>query len=284
VTAQPHLTASVMLIVIAAGALHACWNAITKHMTDRLMAFALIGVTSTAGGGLALVAWGLPGRPAVPFAVASAGLHVAYDLALMNSYRIGAFSQTYPIARGTSPLLVAVGAYFLADEHLGGAALAGIIILAAGLMSLALSSGRLARTDRPAVAAAILTGLTIASYTVVDGLGARHAHDPFTYAGLLFVLQGPPLALAAAIRRPACRWRDPATAGPGLLAGALCVVAYSAVLWAQTRAPLAEVAALRETSVIFAALIGAVFLKERFGARRVASAFVIAAGIVLISL
>lgn len=283
-TPQPHLTALIMIIVIAAGALHACWNAIAKHVTDRLMAFALIGIASAAGGGIALAVTGLPYRSAVPFVVASAGIHVVYDLALMNSYRLGAFNQTYPIARGTSPLVVAVGAYFLANEHLSAAALTGVAVLAAGIMSLALSAGRLGRQDLPAVAAAVFTGLTIASYTIVDGLGVRHAHDPYAYAGLLFALQGPPLVLVAVIRRPLSRWRDRTTVSFGLLAGALSLVAYSAVLWAQTRAPLAEVAALRETSVIFAAMIGMAFLKERFGARRVAAAFVIAAGIVLISI
>jgi drug/metabolite transporter (DMT)-like permease len=202
----------------------------------------------------------------------------------MNSYRLGAFNQTYPIARGTSPLVVAVGAYFLANEHLGAAALIGVATLAAGLMSLALSAGRLSRGDLPAVGAAVLTGLTIAAYTITDGLGVRHAHDPWAYTALLFVLMGPPMVATAAIRRPASAWRAGGTMRRGVVAGLLSTAAYGIVLWAQTRAPLAEVAAIRETSVVFAALIGVAVLGENFGRRRVVAAVVIATGIVLIGL
>ena len=284
VTTQAHLTPLIVVIVIGAGALHATWNAIAKQVDDRLMAFAWIGVASTVGGGLGLVLTGLPYRAAFGFAIASAIIHIGYDLALMNSYRLGAFNQTYPIARGTSPLIVAVGAYFLANEHLSAAVLLGVVTLAVGLISLAFSAGRLSRQDLPAVGEAVLTGLTIAAYTIVDGLGVRRAHDPWAYVALLFLLQGPSMTVAAAIRRPASAWRDTRTIGRGLLAGGLCVVAYGIVLWAQTRAPLAEVAAIRETSVVFAALIGVAALGEAFGRRRVAAAVVIATGIVLISL
>ena len=282
-TAQPHLTGLIVMIVIGAGALHAVWNAIAKHAGDRVMVFALMGVPLTLAGALAVAVTGVPARAAVAFAIASAVIHVGYDLALMNSYRLGSFNQVYPIARGTSPLVVAVGAYFFANERLGAVPLAGVAILALGLMSLALSAGRLARPDLPAVGVAVLTGFIIAAYTIVDGLGVRGAHDPYAYAGLMFGLQGPVFPLIAVIRRPAWQWRDKSMVSRGLLAGALLVVAYGTVLWAQSRAPLAEVAAIRETSVIFAALIGMAFLKEQFGIRRVAAAAVIAAGIVLIT-
>ena len=283
-TTQAQLTPLVVAIVIGAGALHAIWNAIVKQVDDRLMAFAWLGVASTVCGGIGLLVTGLPYRAAIGFCITSAVIHVGYDLALINSYRLGAFSQTYPIARGTSPLVVAVGAYFLANEHLSAAALLGVVTLAVGLISLAFSAGRLSRQDLPAVGAAILTGLTIAAYTIVDGLGVRRAHDPWAYVALLFFLQGPAMTAAAAFRRPAQAWRDTSTARRGLLAGTLSVLAYGIVLWAQTRAPLAEVAAIRETSVVFAALIGVTAFGEAFGRKRVAAAVVIATGIVLISL
>src|SRR5215472_17476182 len=283
-TSQAHLTPLIVAIVIGAGALHATWNAIAKQVDDRLMAFAWIGIASTVGGGLWLAFTGLPYRAAIWFAIASAIIHIGYDLALMNTYRLGAFNQTYPIARGTSPLIVAVFAYFLANDRLSAPALLGVVTLAVGLMSLAFSGGRLSRQDLPAVGAAVLTGLTIAAYTIVDGLGVRRAHDPWAYVALLFLLLGPPMTVAALVRRPASAWRDASTAARGLLAGVLCVLAYGIVLWAQTRAPLAEVAAIRETSVVFAALIGMTMFGEHFGRRRVAAAAVIATGIVLISL
>jgi drug/metabolite transporter (DMT)-like permease len=278
------LTPALIAAVIGAGALHACWNAIAKQVTDRLMAFAWISVAQMAVGGAVLAATGLPARHAIPYAIISAIIHIGYDFGLMSSYRLGAFNQTYPIARGTSPLVVAVAAYFLVNEHLGAAALAGIATLAAGLMSLALSAGRLTRRDLPAVGAAVLTGLTIAAYTVTDGIGVRHAHDPWAYTALLFVLMGPPMLVVAAIRRPPAAWRDGGTIGRGTVAGLLSTAAYGIVLWAQTRAPLAEVAAIRETSVVFAALIGVAALGEDFGRRRVVAAVVIATGIVLIGL
>src|SRR5262245_27805463 len=108
-----HLTPAIIAVVVGAGALHACWNAIAKQVRDRLMAFAWNGIAATITGGLVLVRTGMPYRAAIAFAIASAVIHVGYNLALMNSYKLGAFNQTYPIARGTSPLLVAVGAYFL---------------------------------------------------------------------------------------------------------------------------------------------------------------------------
>jgi drug/metabolite transporter (DMT)-like permease len=272
-----------VLIVIGAGALHAAWNAIAKSVEDRVVLFALIGVAATLGGGAVLAVTGLPYRAAIGFAVVSAAIHIAYDVGLMSSYRLGAFNQVYPIARGPSPLLVAVGAYFLAGEHLGVIPLAGVAVLAAGLVSLALSSGRLRSSELPAVGAAVLTGVTIAAYTVVDGLGVRRAHDPLAYAGLLFLLQGPVFGVVAAFRRPGLAWLTGPTAAKGLLAGALSLIAYGIVLWAQTRAPLAEVAAIRETSVVFAALIGMKLFAERFGTRRLAAAVLVVAGIVLIS-
>jgi drug/metabolite transporter (DMT)-like permease len=283
VQANAQITLPIVLIVIGAGALHATWNAITKHLDDRLAVFALIGVASTVVGGAVLAVTGLPYRAATGFAVLSAVIHIGYDLGLMSSYRLGAFNQVYPIARGTSPLVVAFGAYFLAGERLGAIPLAGVAVLAAGLASLALSSGRVSRSELPAVGAAVLTGLTIAGYTIVDGLGVRRAHDPYAYAALLFLLQGPVFVVVAAFRRPGLTWLTGPAAGQGLLAGALSLVAYGTVLWAQTRAPLAEVAAIRETSVVFAALIGMKLFAERFGTRRVAAAALVAAGIVLIS-
>jgi drug/metabolite transporter (DMT)-like permease len=280
--AHSQITVPIVVIVIGAGALHAAWNAIAKYLDDRLAAFALIGVASTLGGGIVLALTGLPYRASIGFAVASAAIHIGYELALMSSYRLGAFNQVYPIARGTSPLLVAFSAYFLVHEHLGAIPLAGVAILATGLVSLALSSGRLAGSDLPAVAMAVLTGLAIAGYTVVDGLGVRRSHDPYAYAALLFLMMGPVLPVVAAFKRRTVSWLTGPGAARGLLAGALSLLAYGIVLWAQTRAPLAEVAAIRETSVVFAALIGMRLFAEGFGTRRVAAAVLVAAGIVLI--
>jgi drug/metabolite transporter (DMT)-like permease len=263
--------------------LHAIWNAMAKQFDDRFFGFACIGVASSLGGVAVLLATGFPAPAALWYVAVSAVIHVGYEVGLMNSYRLGAFNQTYPIARGTSPLVVSVGAWWLAGEHLSLPAWLGIVTLAVGLISLAFSGGHLGREELPAVVAALLTGLTIAAYTLVDGLGVRHSHDPYAYAALLFALQGPVFPVAALVRRPLASWRQWRVVRTGLLAGVLSLLAYGAVLWAQTKAPLGEVAALRETSVIAGAVIGAVLLKERFGVRRLAAAVLVAAGILLIS-
>ncbi|MHB1508055.1 MAG: EamA family transporter [Acidimicrobiales bacterium] len=282
--AAPQLSSGVLFVVLGAGVLHAVWNAITKAVEDRLVVFAWIGTALAVSGGTALVFTGLPARAALIFLVASAVVHVAYDLALMNAYRLGSFNQMYPIARGTSPLLVTAGAALFAQESLGALELVGVLLLAGGLVSLALSAGRINRSELPAVGAALLTGVAIASYSLLDGLGVRRSGDAFAYVAMLFVFEGPVLVAAAVIRRPVAAWTRDRIAVRGLLAGLLSFAAYGAVVWAQSRAPLAEVAALRETGVISAAVIGAVFFQEGFGYRRIVSAVVVAVGIAMIGL
>ena len=199
-----------------------------KSIEDRLLAFALIGVASTLAGGIALIVTGC--RRAPPSATwwfprASTS---PTSTGLINSYRLGAFNQTYPIARGTSPLVVAVGACFVAHEHLSLLAWTGIVMLALGLMSLALSAGTLTRAELPAIAAALATGLAIAAYTLVDGLGVRRSHDPYAYSALLFLLQGP--VYPDRVPRPpaASRLAPVDDDQPRPAAGFISVVAYSA--------------------------------------------------------
>lgn len=269
--------------MLGAGVVHAGWNAVLKSVDDRLVAFTWIGLVSSAAGLVGLVVTGLPPADAVLFAVASAVVHIAYDLSLISAYRVGSFSQMYPIARGTAPLLVTVGAVLFAHEHPGGLALTGIVVLAAGLTSLAVAGGRIAHGDLPAVGLALLTGVTIAGYTLVDGLGVRHSPDPFAYISLLFATQGPLLVATVRLRRPGVAVLRAEVRNRAVVAGAMSITAYAMVMWAQTRAPLGEVSALRETGVISASLIGAVVFRERFGARMVAAAAVVALGIVLIA-
>lgn len=295
------LTLVVLLVVLGAGVVHATWNAITKSVEDRVALLGWLGGTWALCGGFVLAVVGLPPAVVLPYAVASTALHVGYDFALVNAYRLGSFNQMYPVARGSAPLLVLAGATVFAGERSSPLGLTGVVVLSCGLMSLALSGGREARAELPALGAALLTGLSIAAYSLVDGLGVRHASDALSYVGLLFLMEGPTLVVVAGLARRHANGlgtrrvgtprsggdarkqaRLPALAGPGLVAGVLSVVAYGAVVWAQQRAPLGEVAALRETGVISAAAIGALFLRERFGARRVAAAVLVAAGVVLI--
>jgi drug/metabolite transporter (DMT)-like permease len=282
---ERQLTLAVIALVLCAGVLHATWNAIASAISDKTAAFALIGIAQAllAVVGLAIV--GLPRSGAVPFAVASAVIHVAYTAALLQSYRLGEFGRTYPLARGTAPVLVGVGAWFIAGEHLTPIQIAGTCTIGVALTAIVFAGGRLTRADAPATVAALLTGVTIAAYTVVDGLGVRHAHNSVGYLALLFVIQVPPILAIAAYRlRHRLDRRLLADVPAGLAAGAISVLAYGIVVWAQTRGPLALVSALRETSVISAALIATLWFKEPFARRRLLPSVAVALGILLIAL
>lgn len=278
------LTLAVIVLVLFAGVLHATWNAIASAITDKTVAFALIGAAQAALGVIVLPIAGLPRSGAVPFAAASAVIHVVYTAALLQSYRLGGFGRTYPLARGVAPLLVGAGAWVIAGEHLSALQIAGTCTIAAALTAIVFAGGRLTGADLPATAAALLTGVTIASYTVVDGLGVRHAHNPAGYLALLFVIEEPAILAIALYRlRRRLDRRLLRDVPAGLGAGAISVLAYGIVVWAQTHGPLALVSALRETSVISAALIATLLFKEPFARRRLLPSVAVAVGIVLIA-
>ena len=271
--------------VLLAAVLHAVWNALAHAIDDQLVGFALIGVAVTVGAAGIVLASPAPAKACWLFLAVSAVLHVAYNLLLMRCYRLGEFGQVYPLARGTSPLLVALGAAIFVGEQLSLVRLMGVVIISVGLGTLVFAGGVPTRAARPAIAAAVLTGAAIAAYTTVDGLGVRSAGTVAGYAGWLFLLQGPVLPLAAVAARRGLLWRQ---VRPHLLAGlaggGLSLAAYALVLWAQTRGALAPIAALRESSVIVGAVIGAVLFGERFGRWRVAATILVAGGVVLITL
>ncbi|MFI5973052.1 EamA family transporter [Streptomyces sp. NPDC051452] len=274
------MTPLVAAAVLLAAVTHAGWNAIAHRITDKLAGFTLI-----SGGGLLIglaaspfVAF--PAGPAWPFLLASAMVHIVYYALLMTSFRLGDFGQVYPLARGSAPLLVTVPAAVFAHEVPGVWTAAGIAVSCLGLTGVSLWGLRGNRPDRAAIGAALATGLTIAAYTVLDGLGVRAAHTPLGYIAWLMALQGAvlPAYSCARARGDTVRLLRP-YAALGLLGAALSVAAYALVLWAQTRAALAPVAALRESSIIVGAAIGAVLFKERFGAPRIAAAGLLVVGI-----
>ncbi|MFF6985161.1 DMT family transporter [Streptomyces sp. NPDC010273] len=275
------MTPLVAAAVLLAAVTHACWNALAHQITDKLVGFTLI-----AGGGtvigLAMVPFtDVPAARAWPYLGASALLHVAYYLLLMKSFRLGDFGQAYPIARGTAPLVVTVLAAVFAHEVPDGWAAAGIALSCTGLTGVALWGMRGRRPNWAAIGAALATGLSIAAYTVVDGLGVRASGSSLGYIAWLMAIQGwmiPAYAVHLRGGRQLASGVRPFV-GVGFLGAALSVTAYGLVLWAQTRADLAPVAALRESSIIVGAAIGAVFFKERFGAPRIAAAALLVLGI-----
>jgi drug/metabolite transporter (DMT)-like permease len=266
--------------VLLAALAHAGWNAIAHGIKDSVIAMALVG----AGGLLAAVPLmalaPLPAGPSRPYLAVSAVMQVAYLLLLMRCYQVGEFSQVYPLARGISPVVVTGAAAVFAGERLTGLQLAGVLLIPAALACLVFI-GR--RPTRPALLAATATGLVIAAYTTVDGLGVRLSHSPAGYAGWLLATEGVVLpVIVVARRRGALPGQLRGVWLAGLLGGVLCVAAYGLVLWALTRAALAPVAALRETSIIAGAVIGSTVFHEPFGRTRVTATVLAVTGIALL--
>ncbi|KNB54423.1 EamA family transporter [Streptomyces caatingaensis] len=280
------MTPLVVLAVLTAAVTHAGWNAIAHGIRDQLTAFTLVGLGGAACGAALVPFVPAPDAAAWPFLGASALLHVLYMALLMRSFSLGDFGQMYPIARGTAPLAVTVLAAVFAGELPDGWQLTGVAVASAGLVGVALWGvrGRGGRGGRPvngaAVAAAVGTGLAIASYTVVDGLGVRRSGSSLGFTAWLMLLEGAPVPLyALAVRRRALVAAVRPFAVRGLLGGVLSALAYGLVLWAQTRAELAPVAALRESSIIVGAALGSLLFKEHFGVPRVAAAALMVVGI-----
>jgi drug/metabolite transporter (DMT)-like permease len=276
----------VFAAVLLAAAAHAGWNATIKHGLDPLVTTVLI----AAGAGVVALAMlpftGLPAAPARPWVIASVLVHLAYFAGLIEAYRSGDMSQVYPIARGTAPLLTAIVSTTWLGEQLGGVGWAGLLCLVAGVLMLSMrASGDLARLDRRAVGFAFFTALTICAYSVIDGLGVRAAGDAPAYTAALFFGNGIIMALYGFVRR------GPRLVGDvsdlwlkGLAGGGLQLASYWVAIWAMTVAPIAVVAALRETSVLFGALIAVAVLKEPLRATRVLAALLIVVGLVMIRL
>lgn len=274
----------VFLAVLFAALCHAGWNALIKVGLDPLSTTTLIAIGSGLVAAPFLPFVGLPALAAWPWLAGSAVIHLFYFAALIEAYRTGDLGQVYPIARGSAPLMTATATTFIVGERLSAIGWTGIVVLVAGVFLLSARGGRdLLRVDRRAVGFALLTALTICAYSVVDGIGARLAGDPNAYSLWLFVLNAVVLVPYALFRDgrdviPAMRfyWRR------GFAGGALQVLSYGTVLWAMTLAPIAIVATLRETSVLFGAVIAVIVLKEPLRAVRVAAALLIVGGLVLI--
>jgi len=276
------LSLTVTFAVIAAAVTHAVWNAIAHGIKDQTLAFAFIGVGGIAIGIPLVIVAAMPRSGCWPYLLGSVVIHIFYNLLLMRCYRLGEFSQVYPLARGTSPLVVTILAAIFIHEHLALAQIAGVLVVSAGLATLVLA-GR--RPGRAAFLAAVGTGLTIAAYTTVDGVGVRLSGSPVGYIGWLMVLESLCVPMFAVVRRRDVLLKQPKRILlAGLAAGALSVLAYGLVLWAQTRGALAPIAALRETSVIFGAIIGTLIFREPFGRTRIAATVLVAAGIILLNI
>jgi drug/metabolite transporter (DMT)-like permease len=275
----------VFAAVLFAAVCHAGWNALVKVGLDPLSTTILIAVGAAVVSLVGLPFVGMPASAAWSWVIASVVVHVFYFAALAESYRTGDLGQVYPIARGSAPLMTATASAFFVGEHLSFFGWTGIVALAAGVLLLSARGGRIGHLDRRAVGYALITALTICAYSLIDGIGARLSQNPPAYVAWVFVAN-------AVMLVPYGLWRNASGMtlalrrfwGRGLAGGALQALSYGIVLWAMTLAPIAIVAGLRETSVLFGAVIAVLVLKEPLRPARMVAAALIVCGLVLIRL
>jgi len=274
----------VILLVLTAAVLHAVWNAVVKVDGDRLMTMAVVIGTTGLLAPLLLLLGPNPAPESWPYIAASAILNNFYFLFLIEAYRVGDLSHAYPLARGSAPLMVAVGAAVFGGESLGVGEVIGIALISGAIISLVFFAGEGRQAGWRPIVYPLLTGLMIAAYTVVDGIGVRLSGSPTGFIGWLFILSPLPIVFIAVARRRRgaidflrSRWR------PAVLAGCLNLGSYGLAIWALSLGAMAHVSALRETSVIIAALIGTFVLGESFGRKRVFSAIGVVIGVVIMS-
>jgi drug/metabolite transporter (DMT)-like permease len=286
-TDSAHLTSGVLAAVLGAAALHALWNSLVKSASDKFLSSAVVAIWCGAVAFAAALLLPRPAVAAMPFIVASAVIHIVYFILVGRLYHSADLSVAYPIMRGLAPLVAAVIALTTLGEAPGPIASLGVATLVAGVLTMGASGFAHGRINRPTLIVALANSAVIAAYSVIDGQGARvsgtGAAFAFAYnswADALTALAYLPIILCLRGRGAGVAfvqgWRR------GLIGGLAAFVGYAIVVWAMTRAPIASVAALRETSVVFAAIIGVAALGEPFHAHRAIAALVIVAGIILL--
>lgn len=273
------MPAHIILLTLFAALLHASWNALLRSGNDRLWSMTIMCVAIALSCVVIAPFLPLPARASIGYAVLSALLHVSYNLCLIRSYQSGDLGQTYPVARGSSPLMVTCGAALFAGEKIAFNTLLGIALISGGILMLAMRSRKLAM---PGLKYTLATGAFIAAYSVVDGMGVRVSGNPFSYTVWMSMLWGvlmPVLYIVLRDTKSLLRWR------PGLLSaaagGLVSLLAYGIIIYAMMAAPMGAVSALRETSVLFAAVLGYWFLGETLTLRKMLACAVIATGTLL---
>jgi len=269
-------------LVLLAAVLHASWNAMLHGNRDRFLSMTWMSIAIAAVSTLVVLFTPRPTDAAWPYIVASGLVHIVYNMSLVRAYRRSDLAQAYPIARGSSPLLVTLGAALFAHEAIGPLHALGITLISGGIIALALPGRRLS----PAGAlAALTTGATIALYTVIDGIGVRLSDgQALTYTAWMFLFYWLMPVLFVAMRGLTALWTPiraaPMAVGSSLAGGLVSIAAYGIVIWAMQSGAMGAVSALRETSVVFAVLIGRLFLREAVSAQRWLACVIVAAGAV----
>ena len=277
------MTPLIIGLVLFAALLHASWNAMAKSGGSPQFSIASYRLVCGVCCLPLLFFFPLPLAASWPMLLASVLIHTLYYYTLSMSYRSGDLSQVYPLFRGLAPVLVVIGAALMASEYLGPGAMLGIGLVSAGLISITFSGGTFGKIPGPALRWGLATSVLIAAYTVADGMGVRAAGNPYSYILWLFVFEPVPIGLWL-LARDRSAWFGYMRSRPGKIgAGAFAAAtAYGLVIYAMSVAPMGMVSSLRETSVIFAALIGSLLFREPFGRQRVVAAVLVCLGVVLI--
>lgn len=277
------MTPFIIGLVLLAALLHAGWNAMAKSGGTPQYSIASYRLVNAVWCLPLLFFFPVPLAASWPMLLASTIIHTAYYYTLSKSYRSGDLSQVYPLFRGLAPVLVVLGAALVANEYLSAGAMLGIGLVSAGLISITFAGGTLGKIPGPALRWGLATSVFIGAYTVADGMGVRAAGNPFSYILWLFILEPIPIGLWL-LATDRAGWFGYMRAKPGkITAGALAAAtAYAMVIYAMSVAPMGMVSSLRETSVIFAALIGTLMFREPFGRPRIIAAILVCLGVVLI--
>jgi len=275
----------VFAAVLCAACMHASWNAVIKIKGDRLSAMLMMTVASSAICLVLMPFFSLPAAASLPWLIASAMVHTVYKLSLTQAYEHGDLSQVYPLARGAAPLIVAVVSVFVLKETMTPTKVFAVLAIGGGVCLMALARGTVSRIPPKAFMFAVLAAGSTASYTLLDGIGARLSGSVAGFIILLSILDGISTSGYVLARRgPSAFAGLPPLWRSGLCAAIMSLGSYWIALWAFTKTPIALVAALRETSVLFAIVIGVVLLKEKAGPARILAALLITSGVVLMRL
>jgi len=273
-------------LVLLAAVLHASWNAMLHGNRDRFLSMTWMSIAIAAVSTLVVLFTPWPAHAAWPYIVASGLVHIGYNVSLVRAYHSSDLAVAYPIARGSSPLLVTLGAALFAHEAIGLLHALGIVMISGGIITLALQGRHVSRAD---ALAALATGATIALYTVIDGIGVRlSGEQALAYTAWMFLFYWLMPVLFVAMRGFSALWASMQTApmavGSSLVGGLVSVAAYGIVIWALQSGAMGAVSALRETSVVFAMLIGRICLQEAVSGKRWLACVIVAAGAVCLGL
>ena len=274
---------NIFLAVILAAFLHAVWNAMVKNEDNKYLAVTAIVLGHVPVSVLIILLTPIPSVESIPFIILSALLHIGYEWYLLSAYRFGDLTKVYPIARGTAPILITIVSLIFIGVALSNFEILGIFIISLGILSLSLQGAKGIK-NRSAVIYALVTGFFIMGYSITDGYGARVSNSFLSYMGWSFILNATIFPIILKINNKSEIITKTFKEGKKIffIGGTLSYIVYGIVIWGFTQAPIALITALRETSIIFALLIGTFFLKEKFTLLKVIATFIIFFGVALL--